>query len=322
MAPKIGFGLIEDTMNVPEMVPARATQLPYFREIPLYAKVGEERFTLYKPAGMTISEMRIGTERLPSPLYISRSDKLKGLQETQEAFNKNLRSQVASGETEAIKTTVISIVEETLLEPRSGGLEGLSETVDILIGDYAKESNVVKNLIDLSGTDYSSTIHSINVMALSLRYAFSTSMSAKETKTLGLSALLHDTGKSKLPPSILQAPRRLTDEEFRLMQTHCTEGYDIITNCSFNDHRIALVALEHHEKRDGTGYPVGKKNCDTLSEIVAIIDCYEAITTDERPYRNAMIPLEALYLLKKEVENGKYRRKFFEAFAYSLTRDL
>ena len=205
---------------------------------------------------------------------------------------------------------MISIVEETLLEPRSGGLEGLSETVDILIGDYAKESNVVKNLIDLSGTDYSSTIHSINVMALSLRYAFSTSMSAKETKTLGLSALLHDTGKSKLPPSILQAPRRLTDEEFRLMQTHCTEGYDIITNCSFNDHRIALVALEHHS---GTAQGVSRrqKNCDTLSEIVAIIDCYRQLR-QTASYRNAMIPWR-LSIFSRRRENGKYRRKFFRS---------
>lgn len=256
------------------------------------------------------------------PPFLYATDKLRGLQETQTAFNRVLLDHVVSGNTDSIKETVVSIVEETLLEPRSGGLEGLSDTVDILIGDYSRESNVVRNLVDLSGTDYSATIHSINVMALALRLASSVSMTKTETKTLGLSALLHDTGKSKLPPEILQAPRKLNDDEFRLMQMHCVSGYDILKACRFNDHRIALSALEHHEKIDGTGYPSGKITVDTLSHIIAIIDCYEAITTDDRPYREAMSPLEALYLLKDDVKQEKYRRDIFETFARSLTRDM
>ncbi len=309
-------------MNTAGMIPARRTQLSYYRDVPLYTSTDEQQFILYKPAGMTIHDMRLGEGRLPSSLYIAGTDKLRGLQETQAAFNRSLLDHVASGSTDSIKQTVVSIVEETLLEPRSGGLEGLSDTVDILIGDYSQESNVVKNLIDLSSADYSSTIHSINVMALALRVASSVPMSRAETKILGLGALLHDTGKSKLPADILQAPRKLNDDEFRLMQMHCISGYDILKACRFSDHRIALSALEHHEKLDGTGYPSGKITVDTLSHIIALIDCYEAITADERPYRNAMPPLDALYLLKDDVKQGKYRRDLFEVFARSLTRDM
>jgi HD-GYP domain-containing protein (c-di-GMP phosphodiesterase class II) len=79
-----------------------------------------------------------------------------------------------------------------------------------------------------------------------------------------------------------------------------------------------LAALQHHEKLDGRGYPNKLTQISEVSQVIGFIDCYEALTNDDRPYRSAMDPLKALRLIKKDVEAGKFDKKIFEKFAYSL----
>ena len=69
---------------------------------------------------------------------------------------------------------------------------------------------------------------------------------------------------------------------------------------------------------DKSGYPNGKGKISDISQIIGIIDCYEALTNDERPYRSAMAPYDALKIIKKDVSGGKFRKENFEKFAYSL----
>ena len=76
--------------------------------------------------------------------------------------------------------------------------------------------------------------------------------------------------------------------------------------------------MEHHEKLDKSGYPNGKGNMSDISQIIGIIDCYEALTNDDRPYRSAMAPYDALNIIKKDVVEGKFRKEVFEKFTYSL----
>ncbi|MCP4374139.1 MAG: diguanylate cyclase, partial [Deltaproteobacteria bacterium] len=81
---------------------------------------------------------------------------------------------------------------------------------------------------------------------------------------------------------------------------------------------IALTALQHHEKLDGSGYPHGITSTKGTAQIIGFIDCYEALTNDDRPYRNAMSPFKTLKLMKRDVESDKFSKKLFEKFAYSL----
>ena len=155
-------------------------------------------------------------------------------------------------------------------------------------------------------------------MALAISYANYENYSLAEKKILALSALLHDVGKTQLDVDILKTPRRLTDEEFSKMQKHTIIGYQILKNCRFADPQIMRTALQHHEKRDGTGYPNGSIRISKMAQIVAIIDCYEALTFDDRPYRDAAEPLRALTIIKDDVEAGKFNKQIFEKFAYSL----
>lgn len=187
-----------------------------------------------------------------------------------------------------------------------------------MMSDYAQESDIVKQLLSVSSTDYSTIMHSINVMAFALAFASHVKMSKSKTKVLGISALLHDVGKTKIDQEVLQAPRKLTNEEFAEIKRHTTVGYDILRNCKFADKNISLAALEHHEKLDGTGYPNGSNRISEVAQIIGIIDCYEALTNNDRPYRNAMVPIDTLELLVGDVKAGKFNKDIFQQFAYSL----
>jgi len=300
-----------------DYIKARKSQFHFYRAVRLYTKVGYDQYVLYKPRGITLGEMRLNQARHPESLYIKAADKILGIQEAQKAFNKKLESDAKSGNLSEIKNTLVTVMEETLTEPRSGSLEGVSDTVEIL-SEYLTESDVIKNLLDVSNTDYSTIMHSINVMTFALGFAVYSKYPKAVTKTLGLAALLHDVGKTKVSEDILTAPRRLTDEEFRLMQQHTVIGYNILKKCRLGAKEVSRVALEHHEKLDKSGYPNGKGNISEVSQVICIIDCYEALTNDDRPYRSAMTAYDALNLIKKDVEVGKFSKPVFESFAYSL----
>lgn len=299
-------------------IPARKTQLNYYREVPLFVNSKEKRFIIYKPKGMTLNDMRIEEGLLPEKLYIRQDDKIKGLQEVQKVFNEQLKENIRVNNPEKVKEAVVNIVQETLAEPRSGSLEGVYETVNILVSEYTSEADVVRNLLDVSTKDYTTVLHSINVMALVLGYAGYINCSLEQKKVLGLSALLHDVGKTRINTELLTAPRRLTDEEFLEIQRHTVLGYNTLNNCKFESKDIKIAALQHHEKLDGSGYPNRLTQISEAAQIIGFIDCYEALTNDDRPYRSALDPLKALKLIKKDVEAGKFSKKIFEKFAYSL----
>lgn len=301
-----------------DYIPVRKSHLQYYRAIPLYYLNNDRAFGLYKPPGKALSEMRVEDGQIPHRLYIRHADKLRSLHEVQRAFNRQLETHIRSGEPQRVKNILVEIVEETFTEPRSGSVEGLSETVNILIGDYARETNILKGILSLSQNDYTSVLHSVNVMALAISYASHANFSHTEKRILGLSALLHDIGKTRIDPEILKAPRKLTDEEFARIKSHPTIGYNILDLCRFPYSEVKLCALQHHEKEDGSGYPRGLTRIMPVAQIVGLIDCYEALTNDDRPYRSAMDPLKGLTIIKEEVMAGKFNREVFEKFAYSL----
>ncbi|MFH1981726.1 MAG: HD domain-containing phosphohydrolase [Pseudomonadota bacterium] len=303
-----------------EFFPARQSQLPFYRDIPLYRNATDGGFVLYKPEGQSLAEMRLAEGLLPEQLYINSSDKLKGLQEVQKIFNRQLTEDIRANNPSKVKDTIVAIMTETLSEPRSGSLEGVVKTVDILVSGYATESDVIKNLLFVSTKDYTTVLHSINVMALALVYASYAGFSLARKRVIGLCALLHDVGKTRIDTDLLTAPRKLTNEEFAEIKRHPVLGYDILSRCRFGDPEIKRAALEHHEKLDGSGYPRGRKDTAETSQIIAFIDCYEALTNNDRPYRSAMDPARALFLIKDDVMAGKFSRDIFRTFTRSLNK--
>ena len=120
-------------------------------------------------------------------------------------------------------------------------------------------------------------------------------------------ACLHDVGKIRVPSSILNKPGSLTDTEFDIVKTHTVEGEKIIDQMIKQTgeaeflHNAKLVAVYHHERWDGTGYPYGLKgeNIPLPGRIMAVIDAYDAMVSD-RPYRKAMSHEDAVKNIRNE----------------------
>lgn len=293
--------------------------LYFYRKVPLYYYADNRECVLYKPAGITLKEMRIKKKLLPKKLYIKQKSKVDAIKEVQKVYNNELKDSIKQNDFNSIRSILHNIVEVTFEEPISGSLEGIRNTVNILVNEYTEDFNILIRILDLTIRDYTTLIHSVNVMAMALSYASYVNFGSSQKKLLGLSALLHDIGKARINQDLLTAPRKLNAEEFMEIQKHTTFGYNILIKCKFGNDTIKTAALQHHEKLDGSGYPAGRTNIDEFAQIVSIIDCYEALTNYERVYRNAMRPLKALELIQSEiVDAGKFSKQIFKDFAYSL----
>ncbi|MDC7239643.1 MAG: HD domain-containing protein [Spirochaetales bacterium] len=293
--------------------------MKYYDDINLfYRNKTSGEILLYKSAGMNFRDERLKEKTYTGDLYIRQQDKGLCLSKVQKGFSSHLDETMHEGNAR-VKQELINIIDETLQEPRSGGLEVLPDTMEIIVDSYSRQPDVIKNLAKISHTDYTTTIHSLNVMALTVGYCFYTKRSFEETVRYGLTALFHDIGKTEIPREILIAPRQLTEYEFEQMKRHTVLGAEILQANDPSVHPCIDGALEHHEKLDGRGYPYGKRSISEIGQILAIIDSYEAITNDDRLYRTSMDPMDALRLLKEEVDSGRMNRQIFEDFAYSLT---
>lgn len=137
--------------------------------------------------------------------------------------------------------------------------------------------------------------HSVSVSALAVAFGKVLNMPRHEIKELAMGGLLHDVGKAKVPGRILNKPGKLDEAEFTVMKHHATDTADLLKGVK-NISEVAFnAAAQHHERYDGTGYPLGLKG-DEISlhgQMLAIVDVYDAITSI-RVYHKGMPPTEAL----------------------------
>lgn len=170
--------------------------------------------------------------------------------------------------------------------------EKLEKTVNHIIEDLLSQRELVVNLQDIRAVDDYTFGHSVNVCVLALITGIGLGFSRTQLVHLGMGALMHDIGKVKIPPSIMNKPGKLTEEEFAVMKQHTTIGYEMLRN------QVSLltahIALEHHERFDGTGYPnqLSGNDIHLFSRICSVADLFDALTAD-RVYRKAYPPHEA-----------------------------
>ena len=121
-----------------------------------------------------------------------------------------------------------------------------------------------------------------------------------EQKEIYSVALLHDVGKIAIPDGIIDKPAKLTDEEYEIIKSHTTKGYEILKTISVMP-ILYYGARWHHERYDGTGYPDGKKGGEIpeIARIICVADCYDAMSSD-RSYRKAL----PQNFVREEIENG------------------
>ena len=140
--------------------------------------------------------------------------------------------------------------------------------------------------------------HSVDVATMAMVVGRKMGLSQEEVYDIGVAGLLHDIGKSKIPNEVLNKPGRLTDEEFATMKQHPLLGYNILKNNDGLKDTIKYAVLQHHEKINGQGYPMGVEGekITAFAKILSVVDIYDALVT-ERPYKQAFSQRDAVEML-------------------------
>ncbi len=189
--------------------------------------------------------------------------------------------------------------------------------VDEVASSLARNPSAFVSLARLKSRDDYTYMHSVAVCALMIGLARQLGLSEQETREAGMAGLLHDIGKMQMPLDVLNKPGSLTDDEFLVMKTHPEHGYELLKEGAKVPPNALDVALHHHEKFDGSGYPhklVGEE-ISLMARMGAICDVYDAITSS-RPYRSAWDPAGSLQRMAQW--KGHFDPTLFQAFLKSV----
>jgi putative nucleotidyltransferase with HDIG domain len=140
--------------------------------------------------------------------------------------------------------------------------------------------------------------HSVDVATMAMIVSRQYGFNDEQVQQIGVSGLLHDIGKSKIPTEVLNKAQKLTDEEFALIKKHSLLGYEILKDKPELSNAVKMGVLQHHEKINGSGYPMGvtEEQIHIFAKIIAVTDIYDALVT-ERPYKKAFTPRNAVEMI-------------------------
>ena len=163
--------------------------------------------------------------------------------------------------------------------------------------------------------------HCENVAALTCRLCEKLHLNKGFTEYCTICAYLHDLGKQFIPPSVLQKPGKLTDEEYEIMKKHTTLGYELCMK-DLQLRPYATGALNHHEALNGTGYPNGitKKDIPYEAQIIRVADEYDAIVS-KRQYKSHIGISDTLKILIENANNGKNNPKIVKKLLKVVIED-
>lgn len=145
--------------------------------------------------------------------------------------------------------------------------------------------------------------HSVDVATISMIVAKKQGLSAKDIYNIGIAGLLHDMGKSKIPSAVLNKPAKLNDDEFAIMKQHSMLGFEILREKKDFSDSVSFAVLQHHEKMNGSGYPMGvtSDKISPYAKILSVSDVYDALVTD-RPYKKSYSQRNAVEIIMSMTE--------------------
>jgi HD-GYP domain-containing protein (c-di-GMP phosphodiesterase class II) len=174
------------------------------------------------------------------------------------------------------------------------------KVVNKFVDTIFSDSHAIESLIKITAYDYYTHTHSINVCVYALSLGTYLKLATAVLEELGMSALLHDLGKSRVNSAITNKNGRLTHDEFEQMKHHPLYGYQIALKIGITDTRILDGIRHHHEKLDGSGYPdaISGKNITLFARIIGVCDVFDALST-KRPYKDRLKSYDSLKLMKE-----------------------
>ena len=218
-----------------------------------------------------------------------------------------------------VRRQASSLVRTVMADVRLGKaveIDRVQHTVQDITESILRNPGALVGLLRIKNKDDYTFLHSVSVCALMVAFCRSRGVDGATTHQAGLGGLLHDTGKALVPDSVLNKPGPLTPEEFSLIKRHPRDGYDILCRSPELGAIPLDIALHHHERRDGSGYPdhLAGDAISELAQMAAIVDVYDALTSD-RSYHKGVAAAEAL---RKIYEWSKFH--FNPVFAQDFMR--
>lgn len=194
-----------------------------------------------------------------------------------------------------------SVIDEMFRNPESlETVQNVKPVVDSFVDIILHDHNAVESLLKITAHDFYTHTHSINVSIYTLSLGYFMGMNDEEMQTLGMAAVLHDLGKSKVDYDIINKNGKLNDQEFDVMKQHPVFGHEIALNLGITDERILSSIRHHHEKIDGGGYPdnIQGEQISQFARIIGVCDVFDALST-KRSYKDPMSSFDSLKLMKQ-----------------------
>ncbi|MFF2497834.1 HD-GYP domain-containing protein [Peribacillus sp. NPDC058075] len=201
-------------------------------------------------------------------------------------------------------------------------VEVIKAEVAPVIAEAAKSPDVYYLFEEMQAESEYTYKHNIGVGIIATYLGMKLGLSKENLSALTLAATLHDVGKTRIPDRILEKPGKLTAAEYEEMKRHAIYGYELLKNIPGIPPSIAVTALQHHEREDGKGYPLGLMENDIHhhSKIVAIADVFHAMSSN-RVYHQAM----PFYKVIEQMNNdmfGKFNPEILLEFVNRLMSTL
>lgn len=202
-----------------------------------------------------------------------------------------------------MRSAAIRLTEELFQNPSPENIRKGMKAVSGFVNVLLRDPSAFYYLIRLSSHDQYTYQHSVGVALHSVAIAKKLKITNdQELLDIGVGGLLHDIGKTRVNPAIINKPGPLDKNEWEEMRQHAEWGYELVKENSDVSQRSKLAILHHHEDADGTGYPKGllENQISLFAKIVTIADIFNALTTD-RTYSKAKPPFEAFKLMREKM---------------------
>lgn len=178
-------------------------------------------------------------------------------------------------------------------------VEATDKIVDSIVKKSESNRNIIDTITEVRSVDENTYYHSINVSMLCMIIGKWLRLDEYHIRNLTQAGLLHDIGKSKISLELLNKPGKLTEDEFNEMKRHSEYGYNIVRESEDVPPEVAKAILTHHEKEDGSGYPMGLtgNQLNLYSKIITVADIFDAMTAN-RSYKSKDTPFKVFELMQ------------------------
>ncbi|MCX8063541.1 MAG: HD-GYP domain-containing protein, partial [Candidatus Hydrogenedentes bacterium] len=290
-------------------IPINIFQIDKILNFDLYFRTGKNNdLVLYRSKDLPITAEDISRLREYGieVLYARSEDRVQYRKYLEKNLKEILSDKNISPEkkSEVIYNVTTQAVKEMLSDPRAGDLVPRSKhIVEASIEYFLHEDKALECMLKVLSFDYYTHTHSVNVSMFAIFLAKEVGIDGAELLRFGMGALLHDIGKCRVDPEIVNFPGKLSPEQFEKMKKHPEYGFDILTaEQNLKDELVLDVVKHHHEKLNGKGYPdkLTGNEISLYARISAIADIFDALTT-RRSYKNAFPSFDALKLMKEQM---------------------